>query len=258
MSDSHHTDGDTHPGDADDLRLSALIKTHATRHRISPALAASVQAEIALAHAGKDPAATVQGWLQRRWRKGWQLVGAGFASGSLVTAALMLTLGASGPSPVPQSPAQLNAQPVGAAELVSAHVRSMMVDHLTDVTSTDKHTVKPWFQGRLDFAPPVENFASDGYPLVGGRLDYVSGQPAAALVYQRNSHLINAFVWLVSNATGEALATPAQLEALRGYNVVRWQDGSMRYALVSDLNAPELRALQQLWQARRAAAAASR
>jgi len=123
-----------------------------------------------------------------------------------------------------------------AREAVSGHVRSLMANHLTDVTSTDQHTVKPWFAGKLDFSPPVEDFAEAGYPLVGGRLDYLQGHPVAALVYLRRKHIINVFVWPVASAhEGISGAVTKQ-----GYHVIHCAHAGTAYWVVSDLNAEEL------------------
>ena len=121
-------------------------------------------------------------------------------------------------------------------EAVSNHVRSLMASHLTDVASTDQHTVKPWFAGKLDYSPPVTDFAAGGYPLVGGRLDYLQGRDVAALVYLHRKHVINVFVWPMSGG-GQGIA-PAVTE--RGFHVIRVRSGGMAYWLVSDLNAAEL------------------
>jgi len=122
-----------------------------------------------------------------------------------------------------------------ADEVVSGHVRSLMVDHLFDVQSTDQHTVKPWFLGKLDFAPPVVDLAPIGFPLVGGRLDYLGGRPVAALVYQRRQHTINVFV-----ASEDDTLRPAEARAVRGFHVHHWVRDGLSFFAVSDLNDTEL------------------
>ncbi|HEV2691973.1 MAG TPA: anti-sigma factor [Verrucomicrobiae bacterium] len=127
-------------------------------------------------------------------------------------------------------------------EAVAGHVRSLMVEHLMDVVSTDQHTVKPWFDGKLDFAPDVKDFAAEGFPLVGGRLDYLNGRAVAALIYKRNKHFINVFVW---PATGD---TKPETTALRGYSIINTSTHGLHYCFVSDLNAKELGDLAALCQ----------
>ena len=131
-------------------------------------------------------------------------------------------------------PAGLSGDDSRLNEAVSSHVRSLMAEHLTDVTSTDQHTVKPWFNGKLDFAPNVKDFVADGFPLVGGRLDYLGNQVVAALVYRHNKHVINVFVW------PDTAAAAARTENRRGYFVINCSTNGLHYCLVSDLNEKEL------------------
>ncbi len=132
-----------------------------------------------------------------------------------------------------------------AQEIVSNHVRSLQLEsHRADVISSDQHTVKPWFDGKLDFAPPVKDFSSQGFPLIGGRLEYLNNRAVAALIYQRQKHYINLYIWPAeqSNATGE-LATKRQ-----GYNLVHWTNSGMTYWAISDLNGVELHEFARLVQ----------
>ncbi len=129
-------------------------------------------------------------------------------------------------------------------ELVSGHVRSLMPGHLQDVVSSDHHTVKPWFTGKLDYSPPVKDLAAQGFPLTGGRLDYINQRNVAALAYRHGPHTINLFICPAKD--GKILA-PVQ-DARRGYNLVHWADGSMNYWAVSDLNAEELKTFATLLQ----------
>ena len=121
-------------------------------------------------------------------------------------------------------------------EIVASHVRSLMASHISDVASTDQHTVKPWFNGKVDFSPPVTDFAAQGYPLTGGRLDYLGHRAVAALVYQRHAHPINLFLWPESGADDNGTIASEQ-----GYHVMQWRHGAMHYAAVSDVNAGELK-----------------
>ncbi len=122
-----------------------------------------------------------------------------------------------------------------AQEVVSSHVRSMMLNHLVDVPSSDQHTVKPWFNGKLDFAPDVKDLADQGFPLVGGRLDYVDNRTVAALVYQRRKHSINLFIW-PSTRTDQ----PMQEFSNHGYNIIHWTRSGASYWAVSDVNSADL------------------
>ena len=132
-----------------------------------------------------------------------------------------------------------------AQEIVSDHVRSLqMPGHLTDVLSTDQHTVKPWFDGKVDFAPPVKDFASQDFRLYGGRLEYLNNRSVAALVYQRRLHYINLYVW----PSGQAGSTAEVMNQRQGYNLIHWTGSGMNYWAISDLNSVELHEFARLMQ----------
>jgi anti-sigma factor RsiW len=135
------------------------------------------------------------------------------------------------------------AGPSPAQAIVVSHIRSLMADHLMDVISTDQHTVKPWFDGKLDFAPPVQDFAADGYPLAGGRLDYLENRKVAVLIYHRALHIINVYVWPAPDNENSAIST----QTVNGYNVVSWKKNGFEFRAVSDLNTAELRDLARLF-----------
>jgi anti-sigma factor RsiW len=122
------------------------------------------------------------------------------------------------------------------SEAISAHLRSLQADHLTDVLSTDQHTVKPWFNGRIDLAPPVIDLAGQGFTLIGGRLDFIDGKPVAVIVYRRRVHVINLFV---TQGVGSSLRGP-RMETVQGFNIRRWTDQGLNMLAVSDINREEL------------------
>jgi anti-sigma factor RsiW len=161
----------------------------------------------------------------------------GFALGSIVSAALAATLAL---FVVLDEQNQLVDN-----ELVSAHLRSLQSGHLIDVTSSDQHTVKPWFNGRLEVSPPVIDLAAEGFMLVGGRLDYLAARPVATLVYKRRAHVINVFITQASSKGQQAKMEPQ----LQGFHVWRWSSPGFSYSAVSDINPAELQEFGTKFQA---------
>jgi anti-sigma factor RsiW len=129
-----------------------------------------------------------------------------------------------------------------AENLLASHVRSLIGTHLMDVPSSDQHTVKPWFDGKLNFSPDVKDLTSQGFPLLGGRIEYISEQPVAALVYGRRKHIINLFTWPAGTAPG------VRTWSHQGYNMVHWKKGEMGYWAIADITVAELEQFRDLYQ----------
>ena len=177
--------------------------------------------------------ASVQDFKPVPWFKSWWFgMGSGFAIAGLIFFVLSFS------APRFQSPTELLDH-----EVVSLHVRSLMASHLMDVASTNQHTVKPWFEGRLDFAPNVKDFAEKGFPLIGGRLEYAGGRPIAALVYKHDLHIINVLQWPASSSGEDS----PRFQEIRGYQIYHWQKAGMSYWAISDLNAVDLQKFTEVW-----------
>jgi anti-sigma factor RsiW len=174
---------------------------------------------------------------QERWRAPWGWISLGSAAGFAAALLLVFFLAPN------MFYSDKGARDLIAQEVVSSHVRSLMASHLIDVRSSDQHTVKPWFAGKLDFSPKVKDVSSQGYTLTGGRLDYLDGRAVAGLVFQRRQHVINLFVWPSAKQSGGRLAT----FAVTGFNIVQWPEAGLTYWAVSDLNAAELREFARLY-----------
>lgn len=221
---------------ADARNLSHAIRNSGVYEQAPPELVTRVRAA-AMREAGlgpipikpiAPPRPTAFHW----WRP------AAIAFAAMVILSVVLWRGLPGSVPAGRQDALL------AQEILDSHVRSLMADHLMDVPSTDQHTVKPWFDGKLDFSPPVIDLTQNGFELAGGRLDYIDGRPVATVVYRRRKHVINLFMWPVSATT--SLRTNMR----NGYNLLHWQSGGLEYWAVSDLNAQEMREFVELLEAK--------
>jgi anti-sigma factor RsiW len=229
-----------------DDELGMLIRRQAARHAppggLAQRIGRAVRAEAGSAPVASPVASPAPASAASPKRRGWWQGLAWFGTGAATAWGLALVLLAG-----PMSPAAPSSEALAEA-VTGNHVRSLMAAHLADVASTDQHTVKPWFAGKLDFSPPVIDLADAGFALTGGRLDYVDGRTVAALVYRAGPHVINLFVW--PSAEGKAMA-PA-FSTRQGYQLAHWAQGGMQAWAVSDLNAAELRHFAALLQERTA------
>ena len=208
---AHDRDRDAIP------ELPPDVKQNITRYKAPPGLERRVRHML---H-GEPRGAGWPAQLRASWLR-WMPVGASFAFGVLVSVSVLTWRDSAGVADAEE-------------EAVASHVRSLMAGHLTDVPSSDRHTVKPWFTGKLDYAPPVIDLAQDGFPLSGGRLDYLQGRPAAALVYRHGAHTINVFVLPASPH-----AHKDSMEVRQGFQVAAWEAKGMRYWAVSDVGRDEM------------------
>jgi anti-sigma factor RsiW len=225
------------------LDTVALLRSQLQRYTAPDVLRARVRSAIATTPVELDPGAVhapVAGAVTGRPR--WTRAAVWAAT---IVAAVALGSGAT----VIASSRRPDPSPI-ASEVLSSHVRSLMPDHLTDIRSTDQHNVKPWFNGRLDYSPNVPRFDDQGFPLVGGRVDYIGNRPVAAVVYSRRQHLINVFSW-PSTGSDETVRQGAS----NGYTMVHWRVRGVEKWVVSDVNAAELGQFAALVRAADSAAA---
>ena len=210
--------------------LRTAVSTPSLYHRAPDGLRAKIKAGIA-ATAGDErgPVVARINGDQARSNRTWSSRFAAIAAGILLLAGTSATVG------VIASRSRFSANEQLADWVVADHVRSLQVEHLTDVASSDHHTVKPWFRGKLDFSPQAPDLAAKGFQLTGGRLDYLFDRPVAALVYARRLHTINVFTW-PAGSDGEKAA---QNMARHGFHIRHWQQAGMVYWAISDLNDEE-------------------
>ena len=216
------------------LDTIALARTQLERFTAPDVLRARIRATIATTpaehEAARPDAPRREGQRWSRWVRP-----ASVAAGFLIAAAL-----GSGTTLLVRREAEA---PSIASQVLSSHLRSLMPNHLTDVASNDQHNVKPWFNGRLDSSPTVPRLDDQGYPLLGGRIDYVGGRPVAVVVYGRRQHLINVFSWPAAGAD-ETLTAAAS----NGYTMYHWRSGGIEHWVVSDVNAAELKTFATMIQ----------
>lgn len=202
--------------------LQSGIRRHAEYHAASAALADRIRAQVARGDAPARKAAPRPWWPQlRQW----------FALGAAVAATAILSWTAA------IQYASLDGEQNLAEQVIAGHARAVLTSRLADVASSDQHTVKPWLSSKLDFSPAVVDLTGIGFPLIGGRLDYVDKRPVATLVYRHRQHFIDLFVW------PDEKSPPGAMHSLskQGYNVLHWNAAGMAYWAISDLNADEMK-----------------
>ncbi len=206
---------------AQQAALKSALRKHALYHTAPAGLADRIRQQLPKSALRSAAQATWLRWLQPR---AWLPLGATVAATAVVTWIAALQING------------LSPDQVVADQVIAGYARSRVTEHGTDVASSDQHTVKPWISRQLDFSPPVPDLASAGFPLVGGRLDYIDNRPVAALVYHRRQHVIDLFVW---PARSEATA-PVREVGRQGYHLLHWADGEMTYWAISDVNPADL------------------
>lgn len=215
--------------------LSAAIRERATRYAAPAELRGALLKSLMSREAEPPKVVPFPATRLRRWLRP---AAGGFTVGAALAASIAVMIATS------------NVEDAVTDSVVTAHIRGLQPGHLTDVQISDQHQVKPWFDGRIDFAPPVKELSDQGFDLVGGRLDYIQGREAAVIVYRRKLHVIDLFVTHAAHPAPSADATPAPRTTPSGYNVERWTDGGQDYWAVSDLNRNELADFAKAWLGR--------
>ena len=199
--------------------LSNAIAQNSLRYKAPKSLLNGLEMELAITKELDHP--PVRSIARRRPETFWQVLSLAASAAFLIALSNAVYTKLNLPSPEDRT----------MHDVVSSHIRSLMVSHLADVASSDQHTIKPWFNGKLAFSPQVKDLAADGFPLIAGRIDVVNDQPVAVLVYRRNKHYINLFAW-----PSTRVSEPEQGASQRGYNIIHWTESGVTYWAISDVN----------------------
>ncbi len=217
-------------------RVSTLIKNNALYFEAKPELAERIESVITVDLSKAFPQKIQGHFWNLNWPGSWD--GIWGSKGAIMASLAALIISTSLFFATPSAQEKLT------EELTASHIRSLQANHLSDVISTDQHTVKPWFNGKLDFAPPVIDLTATGFPITGGRLDYINGKTIAVIIYHHNKHPINLYIW--PNTSGDSAM---HATARKGYTLVHWATGGMNYWAVSDLEATKLVSFAEKLQA---------